>query len=66
MPTAFAALMVMAGFILAGLAAYVAWRREARVGWSLAVLLTSVAWWGLAYAVELCVEDVAAERLGVT
>ncbi|MDQ4054735.1 MAG: SpoIIE family protein phosphatase [Actinomycetota bacterium] len=49
----------MAGLILAGLAAYVAWRREARMGWSLAVLLVSVAWWGLAYAVELSVDEIA-------
>jgi serine phosphatase RsbU (regulator of sigma subunit) len=57
--TLFATLMVMAGLTLAGLAAYVAWRREARMGWSLAVLLVSVAWWGLAYAVELSVDDIA-------
>jgi PAS domain S-box-containing protein len=59
--TLFALLMVVAGVVLAGLAAYVAWRRESRMGWSLAVLLVSVAWWGLAYAVELSVEDVAAK-----
>jgi PAS domain S-box-containing protein len=56
--TLFATLMVMAGLVLAGLAAYVAWRREARMGWSLAVVLVSVAWWGLAYAVELSVDDI--------
>lgn len=59
MLTLFATLMAMAGLILAGLAAYVAWRRETRMGWSLAVVLVSVAWWGLAYAVELSVEDIA-------
>jgi serine phosphatase RsbU (regulator of sigma subunit) len=57
--TLFALLMVVAGVVLAGLAAYVAWRRESRMGWSLAVLLVAVAWWGLAYAVELSVEDIA-------
>ena len=61
MLTLFATLMVVSGLVLAGLAAYVAWRRESRMGWSLAVLLVSVAWWGLAYAVELSVEDVAAK-----
>jgi serine phosphatase RsbU (regulator of sigma subunit) len=59
--TLFALLMAVAGVVLAGLAAYVAWRRESRMGWSLAVLLVSVAWWGLAYAVELSVDDVAAK-----
>lgn len=59
MLTLFATLMAMAGLVLAGLATYVAWRRESRMGWSLAVLLVSVAWWGLAYAVELSVGDVA-------
>jgi PAS domain S-box-containing protein len=57
--TLFATLMVMAGLILAGLAAYVAWRRESRMGWSLAVVLVSVAWWGLAYAAELSADDLA-------
>lgn len=61
MLTLLATLMGMAGLVLAGLAAYVAWRRESRMGWSLAVVLVSVAWWGLAYAVELSVEDVAAK-----
>jgi PAS domain S-box-containing protein len=56
--TLFATLMVVAGLALAGLAAYVAWRRETRMGWSLAVVLVSVAWWGLAYAVELSVDDI--------
>lgn len=61
MLTLLATLMVMAGVVLAGLATYVAWRRESRMGWSLAVILVSVAWWGLAYAVELSVEDIAAK-----
>ncbi|WP_162598759.1 histidine kinase N-terminal 7TM domain-containing protein [Nocardioides gilvus] len=58
MLTTFAALMAAAGLALAGLASYVAWRRESRMGWSLALLLVSVAWWGLTYAVELTVDDV--------
>ena len=58
MLTLFAILMVVAGLTLAGLAAYVGWRRETRMGWSLAVVLVSVAWWGLTYAVELSVGDV--------
>lgn len=59
MLTTFAAVMATAGLALAGLAIYVAWRRESRMGWSLALLLVSVAWWGLAYAVELSVDDLA-------
>src|SRR5690606_15611508 len=54
-----ATLMALAGTTLAGLAAFVAWRRESRMGWSLAVLLVSVAWWGLAYAVELSVDEMS-------
>jgi PAS domain S-box-containing protein len=57
--TLLATLMALAAVTLAGLAAYVAWRRESRMGWSLAVLLVSVAWWGLAYTLELSVDDVA-------
>src|SRR5215203_1134897 len=57
--TLFAVLMAVAGLVLAALAAYVAWRRQNRMGWSLAVLLVAVAWWGLAYSVELSVDDVA-------
>jgi PAS domain S-box-containing protein len=57
--TLLATLMVVGGLILAGLAAHVAWRRESHIGWSLATLLVSVAWWGLAYAVELSVADIA-------
>jgi PAS domain S-box-containing protein len=49
----FAALMTAAGLLLAGLAAYVAWRRGSASGVSLAVVLLAVAWWGLAYAMEL-------------
>lgn len=49
----FATLMTAAGLLLAGLAAYVAWRRGTASGLSLAVILLAVAWWGLAYAVEL-------------
>lgn len=59
MLTLFATLMVLAGLLLAGLAAYVAWRRESHMGWSLAVVLVSVAWWSLAYAVELSLDDIA-------
>ena len=51
--------MATAGVSMAGLAAYVAWRRDARMGWSLAILLLAVAWWGVAYAVELGVDDIA-------
>ena len=50
--TQFALLMAAAGLTLAALAGYVAWRRGTPSGWSLAVLLVSVAWWGLAYSVE--------------
>lgn len=49
----FAGLMTAAGLLLAGLAVYVARRRSARAGISLAVILVAVAWWGLAYALEL-------------
>jgi len=55
----FATLMTVAGLVLAGLAGYVAWRRGTTTGLSLAALLISVAWWGLAYAVELSVTDVS-------
>ena len=54
----FAALMTMAGLALAALAVYVGRRRGSRAGVSLAVMLLSVAWWGLAYAVELSVDDI--------
>jgi PAS domain S-box-containing protein len=55
----FAALMTAAGVILAGLAGYVARRRGTPAGVSLAVILVSVAWWGLAYAVELSATEIA-------
>src|SRR5688500_1166270 len=42
--TLLATLMAGAGLVLAALAAYVAWRRGTRMGWSLAVLLVAVAW----------------------
>lgn len=44
----FVTLTTTAGLVLAGLAANAAWRRGTRAGLSLAVLLVSVAWWGLA------------------
>jgi serine phosphatase RsbU (regulator of sigma subunit) len=50
--------MAAAGLTLAALAGYVAWRRGTPSGWSLAVLLVSVAWWGLAYSVELTVDEI--------
>ena len=59
MLTSFATVMATAGLALACLAVYVAWRRDARMGWSLAVLLLAGAWWGVAYAVELGVDDIA-------
>ena len=59
MLTLIATVMAVAGLAMAGLAAYVAWRRDARMGWSLAVLLVAVAGWGLTYAVELSLDDVA-------
>jgi PAS domain S-box-containing protein len=55
----FAALMTTAGTFLAVLAGYVGWRRGSRAGLALAVLLAAVAWWGLAYAVELTADVVA-------
>ena len=58
MLTLFATLMAVAGLVLAGLAAYVAWRRGTRMGWSLAAMLVAVAWWGFAYAFELTVGDI--------
>lgn len=58
-----AGLMVVAGVVLAGLALYVARRRGSPAGRSLAVLLLAVAWWGLAYAVELSMEDLDAKSL---
>src|SRR5688500_6119543 len=49
--------MAGAGLVLAALAAYVAWRRGTAMGWSLAVMLVAVAWWGTAYAVELSADS---------
>lgn len=48
----------VAGLVLAALAAQVALRRGTSMGWSLAVMLVAVAWWGVAYAVELSLGDV--------
>lgn len=59
MLTLLATLMAGAGLVLAALAAYVAWRRGTGMGWSLAVLLVAVAWWGTAYAVELSADSLA-------
>ncbi|RYP84427.1 PAS domain-containing protein [Nocardioides guangzhouensis] len=59
MLTLFALLMAAAGLILAVLAGYVARRRRTSTGWSLAMLLIAVAWWGLAYAAELSTEEIA-------
>jgi serine phosphatase RsbU (regulator of sigma subunit) len=53
----FAALMTSGAVLLAGLTGYVAMRRGASAWLSLCVLLLSVAWWSLAYAVELTVDD---------
>ena len=54
-------MMSLAGLSLAGLAGYVAWRRGTAAGIGLAVVLVSVAWWGLAYAAELSVADLGAK-----
>jgi PAS domain S-box-containing protein len=59
--TLFAGLMAAAGLTLAVLAAYVAWRRGTPTGWSLAAVLVAVAWWGLAYAIELSLDDLSAK-----
>ena len=59
MLTFFAVIMAVAGVAHAGVATYVAWRRNVRMGWSLAVLLLAVAWWGVAYGMELAVDDIA-------
>lgn len=63
MLTLLATLMAGAGLVLAALAAYVAWRRGTSMGWSLAVMLVAVAWWGTAYAVELSVDEVSVKGL---
>jgi PAS domain S-box-containing protein len=57
----FATLMTTAGLVLAGLAGYVAWRRGTKAGLWLAALLVAMAWWGLAYAAELTVTDIASK-----
>ena len=59
MLTWLAALMTVAGVVLAALAAYVGWRRGSRAGIALAVLLAAVAWWGVAYALELAAVETA-------
>ena len=63
MLTVLTTLMTVAGLILAGLAGYVAWRRGTTTGLSLCVVLISVAWWGLAYAVELSVNDLVVKGI---
>ncbi|MDR7255155.1 serine phosphatase RsbU (regulator of sigma subunit) [Nocardioides sp. BE266] len=63
MLTLLASLMAGAGLVLAALAAYVAWRRGTRMGWSLAVMLVAVAWWGTAYAVELSVSEIPVKSM---
>src|SRR4051794_5095274 len=59
----FAALMTAGGLLLAALTGYVALRRGTSAALSLSVLLLSVAWWGLAYAVELTVGDLGTKSL---
>lgn len=54
-----AVLMTAAAVALAGLAGYAARRRGSATGASLALLLLSVAWWGMAYAIELSSEDLS-------
>jgi len=56
-------LMVGAGVLLAGLAGHVWRRRGIPAGLSLAVLLLAVAWWGLAYALEISSDALGAKRL---
>jgi PAS domain S-box-containing protein len=59
----FAALMTAGGLLLAALTGYVALRRGTSAALSLSVLLLSVAWWGLAYAVELTVGDLGTKSV---
>ena len=59
----FAALTTIAGLALAVLAVYVGRRRGSRAGVPLAGVLISVAWWGLAYAAELSVDDLDTKSL---
>src|ERR671920_963707 len=55
----FAGHFALAGVVLACFALYVGrWRGGSRAGVSLAVLLVAVAWWGLAYALEIHAGDV--------
>ena len=63
MLTLFATLMGAAALTTAMLAAYVAWRRGSPTGWSLAALLVAVAWWGLAYTVELSLDTLTTRSL---
>ncbi len=61
----FAGLFALAGVVLAGLALYVRRLRGAsRAGVSLAVLLVAVAWWGLAYALEITYQGPARSLWG--
>lgn len=59
MLTLLATLTAGGGLVLAGLAVHVARRRGTRMGWSLAVVLVAVAWWGTAYALELSADRTA-------
>lgn len=59
----FAASMTAAGVFLAGLAVYVGRRRGTASGFALATLLVAVAWWGLAYSLELSGTEVAVKSL---
>lgn len=61
--TLLAALMVVAGVLLAVLALSAARRGRAAAGRSLAVILFAVAWWGFAYAIELSLSDVPDRQL---
>jgi PAS domain S-box-containing protein len=58
-----AGLFAVTGMILAALAVYVSRRRGSPSGLSLAVLLVAVAWWGMAYAIELSATDFGAKDL---
>src|SRR4051794_36464522 len=58
-----APLTTVAGIVMAGLAVYVAWRREAAAGASLSVVLAAAAGWGVGYALELSAHGLAAKGL---
>jgi PAS domain S-box-containing protein len=58
-----AGLMVVAGVVLAALAASVWRRRGTTTGLFLAAMLVAVAWWSLTYALELGTGDVATREL---